>query len=94
MLLQSCLTLQPYGLLAYQAPLSLGFSRQEYRSGLPCPLPGDLPDYGTKLMSLTSPALTGGFFTTSATWEASSPCITAKPCHTRRVLSSDLEKVI
>ena len=48
----------------------MGFSRQEYWSGLSCPPPGDLPDPGTELASLTSPALTGGFFTTSATWEA------------------------
>ena len=56
--------------VAHQAPLSLGFSRQEYWSGLPCPPPGDLPDPGIELVSLMSPALTGGFFTTSATWEA------------------------
>ena len=40
----------------------MGFSRQEYWSGLPCPSPGDLPDSGIKLTSLTSPALAGGFF--------------------------------
>ena len=40
-------SLQPHGLtIAYQAPLSLGFSRQEYWSGLPFPSPGDLPDPG------------------------------------------------
>ena len=38
-------------------------------SGLPCPPPGDLPNSGTELASLTSPALVGGFFTTSTTWE-------------------------
>ena len=54
--------------LAYQAPLSMGFSRQEYWSGLPCPPPEDLPDPGTELESLTSPALAGGFFTTSITF--------------------------
>ena len=32
--------------VAFQAPLSMGFSRQEYYSGLPCPPPGDLPDLG------------------------------------------------
>ena len=37
--------------VAYQAPLSMGFSRQEYWSGLPCPLPGDLPDPGIEPMS-------------------------------------------
>ena len=48
----------------------MGFSRQEYWSGLPFPPPGDLPDPGIKLASLESPALAGGFFTISATWEA------------------------
>ena len=45
------------------------FSRQEYWSGQPFPSPGDLPDPGTEPESLMSPALAGGFFTTSATWE-------------------------
>ena len=58
--------------VARQAPLSMGFSRQEYWSGLPCPPPGDLPDLGTECKSLISPALTGSFFTTSTTWEAPS----------------------
>ena len=53
-----------------QAPLSMGFSRQEYWSGLPFPAPGDLPNQGIKLTSLMSPALAGGFLTISATWEA------------------------
>ena len=56
--------------VAHQAPLCLGFSRQEYGSGLLFPPPGDLHDPGTEPTSLTSPALAGGFFTTSATWEA------------------------
>ena len=56
---------------ALQAPLSMGFSRQEYWSGLPCPPPGDLPDPGIKPTSLMSPALAGGFFITSTTWEGS-----------------------
>ena len=47
--------------VAHQAPLSMGFSRQEYWSGLPWPPPGDLPDPG---IELTSPALAGGFFIT------------------------------
>ena len=51
---------------AHQAPLSLGFSRQEYWSGLPCPSPEDLPDPGIEPMTPVSPALAGGFFTTSA----------------------------
>ena len=52
--------------IAHQAPLSMGFSRQEYWSGLPCPPPG-------KPKTLVSPALTAGFFTTSITWEAPTP---------------------
>ena len=56
--------------VARQAPLSMGFSRREYWSGLPCPPPGDLPDPGIELRSLTSLALAGGFSTTIATWEA------------------------
>ena len=44
-----------------QAPLSMGFPRQKYWSGLPFPSPEDLPDTGVKLVS---PALAGGFFTT------------------------------
>ena len=56
--------------VACQAPLSTGFSRQEYWNGLPCPAPGDIPNPGIEPMSLTSPALAGGFFTTSATWKA------------------------
>ena len=53
-----------------QAPLSTGFSRQEYWSGLPCPSPGDLPDPGIEPTSLTSSALAVRPFTTSTTWEA------------------------
>ena len=56
--------------VACQAPLSMGFFRQEYWSGLPCPPPGDLPNLGIEPTSLTSPALAGRFFTSSATWEA------------------------
>ena len=58
--------------VARQASLSMGFSRQEYWSGLPCPPPGDLPDPGIELKSLLSPALSGRFFTTSGIWEAHS----------------------
>ena len=48
---------------ARQAPLSMGFSRQEYWSGLPFPPPGDLLDPGIELASPASSALAGGFFT-------------------------------
>ena len=56
--------------VALQAPLSMGFSRQEYWSGLPFPSQGVLPSPGIEPISLTSPALAGGFLTASATWEA------------------------
>ena len=65
---QSCPTL--FNPVAFQAPLSTGFSRQEYWSGLPYPHPKDLPDPGIKPLSLMSPVLAGRFFTTSATQEA------------------------
>ena len=49
---------------ACQAPLSMEFSRQEHRSRLPFPTPGDLPNSGIQPESPTSPAWAGGFFTT------------------------------
>ena len=56
--------------VVHQAPLSMEFSRQEYWSGFLCPPPGDFPDSGIKPTSLLSPALAGGFLTSSTTWEA------------------------
>ena len=67
--LQSCLTLCDPVDCSPLALLFMGFSRQEYSRGLPCPPPGDLPDPEIEPGSLMSPALAGGFFTTSATWE-------------------------
>ena len=52
---------------AHQAPLSMGCSRQEYWSGLPCSPPGDLRSPGIKPICFMSPALAGGFFTSNAT---------------------------
>ena len=49
-------------IVAYQAPLSMEFSRQEYWSGWPFPIQGDLPNPGNEPVSLASPALAGGFF--------------------------------
>ena len=65
---QSCSRVQllttPWA-VARQASLSMGFSRQEYWNGLPCPSPEDLPNPGMELKSLSSPASSGGFFTTA-----------------------------
>ena len=56
--------------VARQAPVSMGFSRQDYWSGLPFPSPGDPPNPGMEPTSLLSPSSAGGFFTASTTWEA------------------------
>ena len=61
---QLCATLWT---IACQAPLSMGFPRQEYWSGLPWPPPGHLLDPGIEPASLMSPAMAGGFFTMSPT---------------------------
>ena len=67
--------------VAHQASLSMGFSRQEYWNGLPCPPPGDLPNPGIKPVTLKSPALAGSFFTTSTTWEALALDVQKLICH-------------
>ena len=61
---QLCATLRT---VACQASLSVGFSRQEQWSGLPCPSPGHLPDPGIEPASLIPPALAGGLAATVAT---------------------------
>ena len=70
-----CLFATPWT-VARQAPLSMGFPRREYWSGLPVASPRGLPSPGTEPTSL-SPALAGGFFTTRATWEAKPKCTTS-----------------
>ena len=59
---KSCPTLAIPWTVVCQAPLSMGFSRQEHWDGLPCPPPRDLPNPGTELASVVSPVLAGGFF--------------------------------
>jgi len=59
-------------IIARQASLSMGFCRQDYWSGLPCPPLGDLPSPGIESAFLMSLALAGRFFTTATTWEAQS----------------------
>ena len=58
--------------VAHQAPLSMGLSREEHWSGLPCPPPGDLPDPGIEPVSLAFPALESRFFHTNTSREAHS----------------------
>ena len=70
-----------------QAPLSAGFSRQEYWSESPCPPPGIFPTQELKPKSLTSPALAGGFFTTSISWEVIRP-----PAFKRREVTAHVMK--
>ena len=74
--LQSCQTLCNH--MDCSSPVSSVHEIFQARllDGLPCPPPGDLPNPGIKLVSFMSPALAGGFFTTSATWEAQEPTIT------------------
>ena len=69
--MSDCVTLW---IVAHQTPLSMGFSREEYWSRLPCPPPGNLPDPGIEHASLMSPALTGKCFYIGATGEA--PAVT------------------
>ena len=70
---QSHPTLQPYGLLPARLLCPWESPDKNARvSGLPCPLPGDLPNSGTEPWPLTFPALAGRFLTTSATWEVPS----------------------
>ena len=59
----------PMDNITRQGPLSMGFFRKEYWSGLPCPPPGDIPDPGIEQATLTSPALVGRFFTCTI-WKA------------------------
>ena len=61
--------------VAHRAPLSVGFFKQEFWSGLPFPPLVDLPNPWIKPMSLMSPAWAGKFFTTNTAWEAMSVCI-------------------
>ena len=68
--------------VACQAPLSMGFSRQEYWSVLPCPPPGDLPDPGIEPISLVSPALQAGSFPLSYLGSHLLPIVIHKCIHT------------
>ena len=79
--------------VAYQAPWSLGFSRQEYWSALPCPPPGDFPDSGIKPVSLRSPTLAGRIFTTSATWNCGLLSNVPTLCRSKHTDTQDMTSV-
>ena len=66
--------------VACQAPLSVGFSRQEYWSRVPFPTRGDLPDPGIEPISLESPALAGGFLTTALPGKPVCVCVCVCVC--------------
>ena len=66
---QSCPICETPWTVACQTPLSMGFPRQEYWSGLQFSSPGDLPDPGLKPISPATPIFAGRFFSTSTTWE-------------------------
>ena len=86
-LFQSCLTLfATLWTIAQQAPQSVTFSRKEYQSVLPCPPPGNLPDPGTEPVSLMSPGLAGGFFTTICC--LGSPSLGLMLCYNLEILSN------
>ena len=61
--------------VVYHASLSMGFSRQEYSSGLQFPSPGDLPDPGIEPGFLVSPALAGGLFTAESPGKRNRYCL-------------------
>ena len=86
----SCLTLCHPMDCSPLGPLSMGFSRQKYWSGMPFPTPGDLPNPGVEPRSPVPPALAGRSFTTSAAWEAHVPVCT----HTIEYYSSIKKNVI
>ena len=92
--LQSCRFCAPLWTAAHQAPLSVGFSRQEYWSGLLCCPPGDLPDPGIEPLSLSFPALAGRFFTTNSmdihtTFWITCPELASKPGRLHYMLTPD-----
>ena len=78
---------------AHQAPLSMGFSKQEYWSELPVPSPGDPLNPGTAPASLMPPALAGGLFTAHVTWKAHGhPELTSGHCFALQRGSSSIHQ--
>ena len=85
-----CLFVTPWT-VAHQAPLSMGFSRQECWSGLPFPSPEDLPNPGIEPAPLASPALPSVFFITSVMWEAQSSALHHLKNSTGVILDADTD---
>ena len=71
--------------IACQAPLSIGFSRQEHWSGLPFLSPGDLPDPGTQPVSPAPSALADGFFITEPRGKPHVLCIFLRSCYSHKL---------
>ena len=74
--------------VAHQVPLSMGFSRQEHWSRLPCPPPGDLPNPGIKPASFTFPVLAGSFFTSTVPFPYTLLVHVLVPLHPAIVMAS------
>ena len=81
-------SLQPMD-CSHQAPVSMGFSRLEYWSGLPCPPPGDLPNPGIEPVPACVSCIAGGFLTHWATWEAHSNVISLMPIRVSNRIGGD-----
>ena len=91
---QSLSCVWPFVASAYQAPLSMEFSRQEYWVGLPFPPPGDLSNPGIKSASLASPALAGKFFTTELPGKPSGMLLSHKKEWNRKKILSLTQSLV
>ena len=91
---QSLSCVWPFVASAYQAPLSMEFSRQEYWVGLPFPPPGDLSNPGIKPASLASPVLAGKFFTTELPGKPSGILLSCKAERNRKKILSLTQSLV
>ena len=80
--------------VVHQAPLSMGFSRQEYWSRLLFPSSGDLPNLGIERASPASAELAGRFFTTEPPWKPVCVCVCVCVCVYKIEYYSDIKRII